>query len=682
LPHVPAEQLAQYVAMEGDEELGFTVRLRIPLQRDLSVEWERKYHNADVERQYTSPSIAVWPDFRSPIWTHHFFFVRPEALERNLELRPVNDVRYAEREGGDFWGQLAEPVTVWEGTAGRERGLLLCRPLPLVDDRQTKWEVAIDFGSTHTRVFRSTRDLEGGFTAESVELRSRALPLLGNSAKLPYHFFAAEDNEVVSTSELQSLVKLPLGAQPPRGGRKWLPVDGIIYGQPLHVDTSVEGLRANLKWHENEAEDLPAFHSYISQLYLCVAAEAAAAGAKVNSIVTAYPSVFPLHLKNHHQEEWESLKEHYGVSVKEALPEAAAVAAYIVANRGGETTNNLLAIDIGGSTSDLAVWADNTVKGLDSVRLAGNILSRAISSHAPSREAVGRAAKKVLPELRFEWKPDNGDVNGLIFNALLRTIARQHGSTHKLARRINEGPGSEGERFIAHAGYLYAAVSYLMGMLVRRADLDHQHYRLFFAGRGSEFLGWLETLNEGAATELPQTFFRAGIEAAETVQTVSVELPGQDAKQEVGRGLLERPVGDLSAIRGRKTFVGETGLLFQDGAAVEWTRDLTVESLQQGQKPGPAAHPDEMRLLRGFIGAFQKSDSGQIIARALHIGPDTLSPDLRNRIVDKLFGVHSAWKKVQSQAQLEHSLLEPFFIVEAKVLMEYATRNFHLFRDV
>jgi hypothetical protein len=682
LKHLSAEQLARYVAMEGDEERGFTVRLRIPLQRELAVEWKGQYHTADVEKTYTSPSIAIWPDFRSPLWSHHFFFVRPEALERNLDLRPVDELtsEYTDT-GGDRWGETEQPITAWEGVAGRERGLLLCHPLPHQGSREAAWEVSIDFGSTHTRVYRSARDVGGSTAAEPVELRSRATPLLGNSATLPSFFFVADDNEVSSSTELQSLVKLPLGVRPTRAAQQWLPVDGVIYRQLLHGNSSVDGLRANLKWHEDDADDRPAFHSYISQLFLSVAAEAAAAGARIDSIITAYPSVFPLHLKNHHQEEWESLKDAYGIHVKEALPEAAAVAAFLVANRGGETTNNLLAIDIGGSTSDLALWADNTVQSLDSVRLSGSILSRVVSTSKDSQEAVRRAMQRLMPEVGFNWIPGQGDVNGLIFSALLRTVTRQHGSTVKLARRINEGPGSEGERFIAYAGYLYATVSYLAGLMVRRARLDHQHYRLFFAGRGSEFLQWLDTVNEGAAIELPRSFFLAGAEAVEKQPSVSIDLPGEYAKQEVGRGLLERPVGNVSATRTRKTFVGETGLLFRDGQAVDWDGELTFESLKEYQKPGSESHADELLLLRGFVNAFQETESGRIIARALQITPSSLTSDLRNRIVDKLFGVHSAWRKVQSHNNPEHSLLEPFFVVEAKVLLEYATRNFHLFRD-
>src|SRR5690606_4796881 len=134
------------------------------------------------------------------------------------------------------------------------------------------------------------------------------------------------------------------------------------------------------------------FHSYTAHLFLSVAAEAAAAGARVGSIVTAYPSVFPEYLRYRHEQEWGRLSDAYGVEVKPPVAESTALASFLARALNVPIQANLLAVDIGGSTSDLAVWAGGRQRISDSVRLAGGLISQLVATDPVAREAVRSAA--------------------------------------------------------------------------------------------------------------------------------------------------------------------------------------------------------------------------------------------------------------------------------------------------
>lgn len=686
LEHLDADALVVHTRAAGDPAAGIRVTVDVPLRNDLVLRYEQDYLARDIVSGVAAPNLAVWPNFRAEGWSHYFWFA--QALQRrHLSFTPVGEdleEPRASSDGSMVWGRLAAPVRGWIGSAGEARGLLLTNALPAVDPKGDQWDVSVDFGSTHTRVFRATQQVAGRAKAEVVDLQPRALMLLGQPATLADSFFPAAATGPAgrilgSTQEPRSLIRLPLGPAGVNPAGPWLPPDGVIYWRSLLDDVQPSGLRANLKWHRGDSEDLPAFHSYISQLYLSVAAEAAAAGAGVRSLVTAYPSVFPEHLRHNHEQQWRTLYERFDVQVKPPVPESVALASYLVDERDATVGTNLLAVDVGGSTSDLAVWSGGNRSMGDSVRIAGDILNRLLAVDPPAREAIRRAAAAKPISLPLNWREQGGLENGLIFNALLREVSQKDPShsTLMLAKNMYQGPGSPGERVIAHAGYLYATVSYMLGLMVRRQGTPTDRYEIHFAGHGSEFLRWLDLMEDNASSELPAVFFCAGLGSDRSKVQVDVHLPGADVKQEVGRGLLAPLVGDTTARRHRTTFVGETGFFGENGAG--WDTELGVQALAALQPPAQPVPFEQLAHITRFAEVFEKEPVAESFARALGIAPARLDLKLRDRIHDRLFGPQSAWRAAQSAGAGDQSMLEPFFVVEAKTLLEHVTGNHSLF---
>ncbi len=649
-----------------------------------------------VTRFYT-PTLGIWPDFVAPEWKHYYYFVRFAGTARNLEMEPLfpTEKMASAAQGQYRWGRLSAPPAAWQAIAEGQRGLLLALPPASREGGKDPWEVSVDFGSTHTRVFRLAQDVTGNLTPEPVVLKPRACTLLGSPNEFPQRFFLSPDNQVDQVEELRSLV-VRAGDSPTRSP-EWLPAEGVIFWQSLTGGLRHEGLRANLKWHENGSDDQKAFRSYITQLLLSVSAEAVAANGYVKSVATAYPSVFPSYLYTSHQNEWGVLLQALGVEHLPPVPESAAVATYLVRKRGGTITDNLISVDVGGSTADLAVWSRD-VKVTDSVRFAGELVGNLVATNAAIRDELTRSAEGLLlpGSTGFAWEQQA--FNGLIFNALLRAVAQAEmggkpGSI-RLAETMYKGPGKPGEQLIAHVGYLFATLSYLAGLMVRRARVSTQEYHLYFAGRGSEFLPWLDVLRKGASTGVPEAFFAAALRAPDAPEQrtagsgasrrearVSVHLPAGDAKLEVGKGLLLEPLPGLEPSAERLSFVGETGFE-RPSEKAKWTEPLTFSSLKALRRPPRSLGSGDLLLLRGFVDAFDSNDHTRVIAEALGITPTSVNNTVARRVVELLFGDKSAWARSQITREVDdHALLEPFFVTGAKVLLQEATGNADLFRN-
>jgi hypothetical protein len=686
---VPAERLGGWITAEGDPATEITVRLSIPLQSGLQLEFRRTYSASDILRddRVTTPLLTEWPDFEAPGWTHYYYHVR-QLITASTPLWFEPHVQgqldtYADDPAGLRWGCASTAPRTWIGRHGQSVGLLLAIRRPAVNASSTPWDVSVDFGSTHTRVFRSSAGVDGRATTAEVQLTPRVRTLLGDDNQLAYHFFGGQVVDSGSNAEPPSLLWLPLPQVTARASAEsWLPSDGIMFWGSLQDAPNLDGLRGNLKWHRDDPRERAAFHSYVSQLYLAIAAEATARGATVTSLITAYPSVLPVELRHRHRQEWGQVARRFNVQLREPRPESDAVASFLIERQGAAVATNLLAVDVGGSTSDIAVWTNSRRAYSDSVRLAGDILSRLVASDYGAREAISAAVQR--PPFNTNgvvWEAANGSRNGLLFNSLLRDLSKNpvfREERDVLAKNLNSGQGSAGERLLSHLAYLFATTSFFLGMAVKSVGLRADRYDIRFAGKGAEFLHWLEALSTGASRTLPANFFRAGAEL--TNEQVQVTPPGSEAKQEVGRGLLVQLLEQQEEHDERVTIVGEDGFK-TGGRALGWADNLGFDVLRAIEVPAQPRPLETLKHLTSFIGAFQSDPASRKAARALGLVPASLNVELRDRIHNELFGPGSAWNAVRNadREQEHRSLLEPFFITEAKILLEHLTGNHDLF---
>lgn len=685
LKHVSPDDLIGWTKMSGQAATGIRVRLEIPIGSGLTLVHERKYEGTDVfdVHDVDAPAAYIWPDFESPRWTRYFWFTR-EAVAGAMELVPVEAGKAPPLRNGARWGELNRPVRAWVGRHRSASGLLPIRPEKPVTFHGTAWDVSVDFGSTHTRVFRRELGAGGTPTIREVQLTPRARPILGTDGSLPYYFFVDQQTIRGSDAEAQSLVWLPLEMVPEDAGahEEYRPIDGVIYWGTLEsAPQGARGLRGNLKWHGNNDGEKHAFRSYLAQLFLMVAAEAAADGARIGSLITAYPSVLPLWLRHRHRMEWQRLERLFGVQLHPPVSESDALASFLVDQQGAAIAANLIAVDIGGSTSDVSLWIGGNRVHSDSVRLAGDLFSRVITRDTEMREAVSKALRLAPFRGGIQWDANDETKNGLLFNAKLRTLSQEFGPTAMpaLSGNLNDGPGSAGERALSYLGYLFATLGYLLGLMARRAGARADHFEIRFAGKGSGYLDWLESLGSDAGRSIVSTFFLAGLGNPKDVD-LDIHGPGTMAKQEVGRGLLAQGISPDSGNDDRVTFAGERGFFGVNGE-LDWAANLDMEALRALRKPESPTDLSKLEMLNGFVDAFEATTLSRKVARALGISRAALTPTLRNRIHERLFGPQGMWAASQAKgAAAEDALIEPIFIVEAKTLLATVSGHHDLFK--
>jgi hypothetical protein len=692
LDYISATELESWTRTTGERATGINVRLEIPLGAGLHLLHEKSFEAGDVLDQdaVTAPLVSAWPNFQAA-WWKHYFYVERQPANGGLQLKPRSSDGVATATYGDEglrWFKLDRPPQAWVGTFSAFSGILPSRQPSVVSRTDEKWDVSIDFGSTHTRVFRSVIGATGSDTAREVTLTPRSVSLVGSDTSLPYEFFVSPQMVRGPSVEAPSLIWLPLDRTlDSEQAAGWLPAEGVVFWAPIEDAPTTTGLRGNLKWHRDDAHERAAFHSYASQLYFMIAAEAAAAGGEVRSLITAFPSVLPRQLRTRHRAEWNELQHKYGVTVKQPRSESDALAAYLVGAHSAPIQANLIAVDVGGSTSDLTFWRGGRKVGSDSIRLAGDILSRLVALDSTARDAFTTALQR--PPFNRRGVPWNDDAskNGMLLNSILRTISNDpklSTGTVVLAETLYGGPNSPGERVLAHLGYLFATLGFLLGTMVRRdreAVSPGARYDIRFAGKGSEFLRWLDALAPGASKTIPEVFFRAGLGQGAAGAEVEISLPTAEVKQEVGRGLLLRAVGDETSDSNRSTFVGEAGLTIA-GRPLRWDEPLDFDTLRAIEVPSTPIEVEALTTLNAFVGTFETDATTKQVARALGISPKILTRQFRDRVHTSLFGPHSAWnatRQAGNAGQEGSALLEPFFVTEAKTLLEHATGNPNLF---
>jgi hypothetical protein len=597
-------------------------------------------------------------------------------------------VRYESPDGGRYvWGHSETRVEVWKGKLGTDAGLLIpdspSKGRSISDD--TEWDISIDFGSTHTRVFRKKRDAAGDISYPPLKIKARSTTLLGEDGwDANRRFFPGPvDGGAAEYEELRSLLLFPLGQYPDTAGGHWLPAMGLIFF--TEVDGGAQqhpGLRSHLKWHDPQSEDQKAFRSYLQQLLLLVRAEAREQRAKIGTVAVAYPGAFNHALFQRHRLAWESILP-LGSSLGAAMTEATALANYIHHKDEIPLEANLSAVDIGGSTSDISVWSNGARTRGESVRLAGDLISKLVRTNSDVREALSealRAPQFAAARISTEWSDDEGQ-NELLYNSILRSIAEAQGHASEIAPGLHNTDQDAGTKLLFHIAYLFAALSYVMGLLRREEAYTATTYYVHFGGHGSDYLNWLDTLEKDAGKSLVKSFFLAGVGLSpnEATPDVEVRVSGDFAKHEVGIGLLHSEYEEQADTDGQhKTFLGETGFTSPDsGEAVDPWKWVTASKLKETiRKPEGTDSVESREFLKGFVDAFQATPLSERVARGLGLGPEAMNDKLLDMINNKLFQPSSAFVRGE-----DARIFEPVILTEIKVLLEKITGNSDIFTD-
>jgi hypothetical protein len=689
------------------------VVFNIPLENDRTVTVTKDYPldtGVIADTETVTAELGVWPDFACAAWSRYFYckIKTAGAGRKLLDFEPTvgGDPR---TQGNITWYATRVPLHAFVGSVEDKSGLLLLKNR-VVEPPPSLWKVSVDFGSTHTRAFslhvERRGDGKSGYSYVSVHdaeiqpvefsTRARLLTYADAAAWRDLFFAIIGTADVPKREELRTLLMMP---EPTPGTvDTWLPREGFVYTHwILDGDYDPKRLRYNLKWNSDKED--PDLRAYLRCLLVMIQAEAIQQGAQVVSITHTYPSVFTEALAIKHQGEWDDLGNYLNlgggdanqkVTVEKAtITETVAVCRHLEAEQGASPTNNTISLDVGGSTTDMAVWAQKKLMMQESVKLAGGIVGRYLQS--PDAQGFLKWLEGVLASApynlrlslsKFGQKPAG---YSLMFITLLNWM-ELHGNLQMLVKQINSS--TEARRFMSYIIYLSAGLLYYTGLLARKAGLPQYQnlYQVKFCGKGGTLITWINGYHV-----LAQEMFEAGLYGpdgrggslgAGGVATPKVQPEASKwPKQEVGRGLL----ADSQLEAGQETeriglldptpptvTVGETGY-----EGLRWDGELTPEALMR--LPDNTVPPlSELRELNNFLWAFRQGRATKAAAAELNLNnfdSDLFRVELQQRLFGSAKGcIISDIKKSDADA-----LLESLFITEIKVLLESATQNIKMY---
>jgi len=669
------------------------VELKIPLASGKRIRVNKDFIKTDIITERT-PEIAVWPDFTHDSWHQYYYFIA-RAAERQVELKPLDELSARGTEH-DTWYSATKPVTAFIGSIDGKSGLLLLKRQELTGEPSKapvkRWKVGIDFGSTHTRAFYV--EMPGGQQDEAtekekietydhkkimpVEFETLSQPVTSCTPDLLQQKFMALDGQLdpPARPELKTLMMKPELNPGSPCPQDWLPREGYVYSHWLYEGNyDSDRLRHELKWSAAANED--ELYAFLYCLVTMIEAEAFKKGARIASVRFGYPSVLTPKLIEAQKTQWNAVAQKTNVNVQTEgedgpLTEAVAVCNYLTFAGISTTSLNVTCLDVGGSTTDIAIWAGSELKFQESVKLASDVVGRFVQSEGglPFRQWLVRTLRghyygPVQINLdQFVNKPSG---YSLMFSNIL-TYLESRKTLEQLKRSIRAA--DEGQGVVATITFLFSSLLYYAGILARRSGLaettepGQQKLPIYFCGKGGTLIGWLEAEHY---KELAFDMFTAGL-GQRNVQ-VEVTLSSQP-KEEVGRGLLA--ISGLKDARRRDknrpfpVTAGESGYKYKnDGGQIvglEWHQELD-EDMVRNLVEVPA--PESLGELNNFIEKFRESSATRDYAKFFGMSsglPQQMWSRLHGRFFNKVGG------SIVYDAKQNKTLLEPFFVTEVKVL--------------
>lgn len=691
-----AEEAAEIIRnIHVSQPDGTTIRveLTIPLVKGRSIRAHKDYRQENIANDnldLPTQQLAMWPDFicpgedknGKPHFEHYFYYTndRTTASKRvQVEFTPLGQDLLKRTGKGKTWYMSKKPLPGFVGKVNDKQGLLLIKPV-IEAPPTTNWKIGVDFGSTHSSVFRREVEQRDGkwfglkdSTIEQVTLRPRVKILtVGDAAQIQEMFFLyrASEREGVAEHAITTQLSMPI-SDAEYIADNWLPREGQVFLGSL-LDTIPNNLHTDLKWNSDRSNFTTS--SFLRSLLVMVEAEAIHSGAKIVHVSHAYPTAFPAALKNKQVEGWQAVQRCVNVPVdREPLSEALAVCRHLWSAQHAKPMANVVALDIGGSTTDIAVWSDGKLQIQESVKMAAGLAIKFIEGAPEYGEWFSEVMSNEEPFIssRINLQPPK-TWNPRLYQAALKRLS-EDGKMDSFIQTIKAAASTSREvrDFLSPIVLLFAAVSYFAGQLTRKAGLTQSgHFYLYFCGKGGQLIRWMP-YGETLVSEM----FRAGlfIPASENQRPgVTIEI-SKYPKQEVGRGLLIERELDANQIHEAVEMFGEPQVKVtaaEDGfPGLSWSDRLTFEKLTQLIDQIPS--PDKLGQLNRFVDAFASLELTKRIAQDYDMKEFSSDPQfkdyLRQRLSDNLRHGEGG------------ALIEPLFITETKILIERMTNQSHLF---
>ena len=595
------------------------------------------------------PVIALWPNISDLNWKRYVIF--SEDRGTGLSVDGFADYElHKGREGQEnvkYFSCERFPDLIKLTERSQYRGLIPVNPPPPTSNTASSWRVGIDFGTSFTNFF-----IDEGSGPARRPLETRVIPLTlaqkENQMNLLYKFFIPENLLPKDGNPPTSTALNTYGWQETRGS-----VPDLFHQARVQWPSSNAqalrgpGIRTGFKWRQLQYQ-----RPFLKELALLISCNAAAAGATAMEWAVSYPSAFSPNETRSYQRLWADLcKELTSLSgLRQRIladggdgglqTEAVAFAGYF-GNYMARQMVHTACLDVGGGTTDISIWQDNTLLHQVSVPFAGRDICTRVMQAKPSF-------------IRFLFTPQlTGDIadseaklrQDPNFNSWLDNCLRYE-SKELLLERMPIHRADQNKQLLAFVSLIaisFGGLYHYLGLILKALSKEGNLRKtaampVYMGGNGARFLHWLDEsgdFSRGCDADLLMEVLQRQSAGFEANGKGSAGTTLSDAfKDETACGLISKGVnlkGDFNP-RDEVMFSGEelviNGQIFNALDRVSLSQDInTVETFTLGS----------LTELRSFVKNYDDA------LTSLRI--NTLLP------IRKLAAIETLWEEVETQVR-------------------------------
>lgn len=458
---------------------------------------------AENEIVQAFPTIALWPSVSPGSWREYFVSVETsENLKLAFALEeptagslPVT--RQSGQESFQYWKCDRFPqILSAVDREGQFLGLLpISVPAPHSSGVGT-WTVGVDFGTSFTNIYVR----KGSGQPERLNLQTSLLKITGGLEEIQattYREYFIPDSFIPEGNNPPlSSILTTRGWQEAAGNIPGVVSQARIYVPRLDIfDFDKDYIKTNIKWQQAQYQ-----RPFLGQLLRFIAAQAANEGVHTIHWAISYPSAFSRRERNAYTSSWDAILQEltrltgqsHQLSGHQPTRTESIAFAQFCADVLERNLVHTTCVDIGGGTSDLSIWQENSLVHQASVPYAGRELFHKILQ--PNLAFIGdifglppEAANSVRRQLA-------GKAN---FNSALDNYLRGNADKILTGGYVINASHPHNRQFRTLVAFALGGLYHYLGLLQKYLHQEKslkqatQVTTVLLGGNGSRFLNWL-----------------------------------------------------------------------------------------------------------------------------------------------------------------------------------------------
>ena len=666
------------------------VNLSLPLSgtngqsRDFII--SKEYSSENVTSIRTVPVLEIWPNFKTVDWqVYYTFFTRASqdtfyaepflqsgktfdtrvSFDDKQDYIKKEDMRNTDKKKDINYGitktsYLPEAIVCKYKTSKssgeyKDVGILLISVPDPEPVGASTWTIGVDFGTSSTTVYNKNQT-DQSEPPQPVAFDTHLLQVTNSTQRnLLYNNFLSPKRELTPFFSLFQ----KLGNKEPD---KPL-LDGHIYFlDNYETFYSLKNIVSDLKWSQEEEDRIRA-QAFLEQICLQCAAEAVAGGAKEINWRFSYPLAFSSNDREQFHTIWSKVTgactSATGLQQGDVISESESVVTARFFARNGGFARGAVCIDIGGETSDVSIWQNDTLQWQTSLRFAGKRIFLDLLKKNPRFLENFGVDNKDIQLLERVSKSDNFYSRAdtwidMWINSSeqdLQDIFAIHGGKPKVATFVQLIA-------IGIAGLLYY-VGLILNYLSENKSFERKMPSVYIGGNGARILHWLANGNFGSHSEnnnhLKQVILAAS--GFDRSDLFNLEIT-EHHKHEAAFGLVDEGTILISDNAVWDLLAGE--VFTENEEDCDWTAILTAERFGNHLKPG-----SQFTQIENFLESFNAG-----LGKAIGI-PVNFDRDLKDTLDKHLHEDLTQLKLTDPDKRI----IEPLFILALKKLLKQKTEE-------